>query len=88
MSFEFDAHVGGTGSIPRDVIAFLDNLGKEIGNGVGEEGDLVLTVISKAELKCKFSEIWWTECLGTWVVCCKMKVVSCKAIVSLGKPCG
>ncbi len=57
MTFEDGIHVFGSGSIPGDVVAFLDNLVNEIGNGVGEGEDILLTIIICAKLEFKFHEI-------------------------------
>ncbi len=57
MTFEDGIHVFGSGSIPGDVVAFLDKLVNEIGNGVGEGEDILLTIIICAKLEFKFHEI-------------------------------
>ncbi len=48
-TFEDCSHVEGPGSLPRDVVAFVDNSVEETGNSVGMVGDPILFILHCAE---------------------------------------
>lgn len=84
VTFEYHAHVVGPGSIPGDIARFFDNCVEEIGNVIGEVGDVLSATVNVAEFDCSLHALWWADRCG-WIVGGKENVKASLSVVCLGE---
>ncbi len=57
-TFQYHTHVVRPTIVLVDIVLFFNHIVQEVGDGIGEVGDTLNTIVDVAKNNCSFFELW------------------------------